>query len=261
MPRISKKDIAALRESLLDRRRDILEFRRTVNTSWQSLHEPEKELEESASKETLFRELAQLDDRGQADLRAIDHALTKMEDGKYGKCEACRRFISIKRLQLVPWARYCVQCAAARESFSGAELESASVALDEEDLTDDEMQESIQDALQEDGRVEMEELDISCEDGVVYLSGVLPSDSAHEILLEIINDTLDFNETVDNIKIDRQPWERRERTPAPAPDKPEEEIMMDGEDEEVDYFTSLSDNEPMTPPDELKPPQKPFEPE
>ena len=82
---------------------------------------------------------------------------------------------------------------------------------------------------------------------------MLPSDLAHEILLEIINDTLDFNETVDNLKIDRQPWERRERTPASTPARTEKEIMMDGEDEQVDVYTSLSDNEPMTPPDELAP--------
>jgi len=250
---MNKKDIAALREKLLDRRRDILEFRRTVNTSWQSLHEPEQELEEAASRETLSRELAQLDERGQAELRSIDHALTKMDEGKYGQCEACRRSIAVKRLQLVPWARYCVRCAAARESFNGGEIASTPVELDKEALTDDDMQEAIQDALQTDGRVDMEELDISCEEGVVYLSGVLPSNAEHEILLEIINDKLDFDETVDDIKIDRQPWERPERTPAPAADRPEKEIMMEGEDEEVDAYTSLSDNEPMTPPDELTP--------
>jgi len=248
---LSKKDISALREDLLDRRRDILEFRRSVNTSWQSLHEPEKELEETASKETISRELAQLDERGQAEISAIDQALTKMDEGKYGKCEACRRTISIKRLQLVPWARYCVQCAAAREAFASGGIESAPVELDEEALPDDEMLEIIQDALQADGRVELEELDISCEDGVVYLNGVLPSDAEHEILLEIINDTLDFDETVDNIKIDRQPWERIERTPKSEADTPEDEVLMEGEDEQVDAYTSLSDNEPMTPPDEL----------
>lgn len=250
---LSKKDIAALRQDLLDRRRDNLEFRRSVNTSWQSLHEPEMELEESASKETISRELAQLDERGQAEISAIDQALTKMDEGKYGKCEACHKTISIKRLQLVPWARYCVQCAAARESLASVEMESAPVEPDNEGLTDDEMLEIIQDALQEDGRVELEELDISCEDGVVYLNGVLPSDAEHEILLEIINDTLDFDETVDNIKIDRQLWKRIDRTPKSEADRPEEEIMLEGEDEQVDAYTSLSDNEPMTPPDELKP--------
>jgi len=67
------------------------------------------------------------------------------------------------------------------------------------------------------------------------------------------DDMMDFDETVDNIKIDRQPWERPERTPAPTPAKPEKEIMMEGEDELVDAYTSLSDGEPMTPPNELVP--------
>ena len=230
-----------------------MNFGAAVNTSWQSLHEPEKELEETASKETMSCGLAQLDDRGQAEIREIDNALTKMDEGQYGKCEACRKPIALKRLQVVPWTLYCVRCAGNRESFAGGAIESPPVSLDKEALTDEEIQEIINDALQEDGRVEMEELDIICEDGVVYLNGVLPSDSKHEILLEIINDTLDFNETVDNIKIDRQPWERRERTPPTIREKSEKEIMMEGEDEQVDVYTSLSEGEPMTPPDELIP--------
>jgi DnaK suppressor protein len=253
---IDKETISELHQKLLDRRRDILEFRRTVNTSWQSLHEPEKELEESASKQTLSHGLAQLDDRGQIEIREIDQALTKMDEGRYGKCEACRRPIAVKRLRAVPSARHCVRCAKNRESFAAGEIESPPVSLDQAALNDDEMQEIIQDTLLEDGRVEMEELDITCENGVVYLNGVLPSDLKHEILLEIVDDTLDFDEIVDNITIDRLPWERRERTPAPPADKPEKEIVMEGEDEPVDAYTSLSDGEPMTPPDELVPAER-----
>jgi DnaK suppressor protein len=250
---IDKEIISELRQKLLDRRSDILDFRQTVNTSWQSLNEPEKELEESASKETLSRGLAQLDDRGQIEIRAIDQALAKMSEGRYGKCEACRRPIAVKRLQAVPWARHCLRCAQSRESFAAGDIAAAPVAIDDAALTDDDMQDLIEDALQEDGRVEMEELDITCEDGVVFLNGVLPAQSKHEILIEIIHDTLDFKEIVDHITIDRQPWERPERTPAPREDKPEAEILMDGEDEPVDVYTSLSDGEPMTPSDELKP--------
>jgi hypothetical protein len=91
----------------------------------------------------------------------------------------------------------------------------------------------------------------------VYLNGALPSDSKHEILLEIISDTLGFDDIVDTLKIDRQPWERPERIPAPTPDKPENEIMMEGENEPVDVYTSLSDGEPMTPPDVLVPEKRP----
>ena len=253
---IDKETISELHQKLLDRRRDIFEFRRTVNTSWQSLHAPEKELEESASKESLSRGLAQLDDRNQIEIREIDQALTRMDEGRYGKCEACRRPIAVERLRAVPSARHCVRCAKNRESFSAGEIESPPVSLDQAALNDDEMQEIIQDALQRDGRVEMEELDITCEDGVVYLNGALPGNLKHEILLEIISDTLGFDDIVDNVKIDRQPWERRERTPAPTPDKPEKEIMMEGENEPVDVYTSLSDGEPMTPPDELVPEER-----
>jgi len=250
---IDTETVSELHQKLLERRREIFDFRRTVNTSWQSLHEPEKELEEAASKETLSHGLAHLDDRGQAEIREIDQALTKMDEGRYGKCEACRRPIAVKRLRAVPWARHCVRCAANRESFAAGGVESPTVLLEGEALGDDEMQEIIQDALQRDGRVEMEELDITCEDGVVYLNGVLPGNLKHEILLEIINDTLGFDDIVDDIKIDRQPWERRERSAAPTPDKSEKEIMMEGENEPVDVYRSLSDGEPMTPPDELVP--------
>jgi RNA polymerase-binding transcription factor DksA len=250
---IDTETISELRQKMLGRRSDILDFRQTVNTSWQSLNEPEKELEESASKETLSRGLAQLDDRGQIEIRAIDQALTKMNEGRYGKCEACRRPIAVKRLYALPWTRYCLRCAQSRESFGTGEIASPPATFDQEATTDDDMQDIIEDALQEDGRVEMEELDITCEDGVVYLNGVLPTRLKHEILLEVIHDTLDFNEIVDNITIDRQPWERRERPPASTPEKPEKEIMMEGDDEPVDVYTSLSDGEPMTPPDALRP--------
>jgi RNA polymerase-binding transcription factor DksA len=249
----SKKEILELREKLLDRRREIFDFRDNVNTSWQTLHEPEKELEEAASKETLARGLEQLDERGQAEIGRIDSALAKMDEGRYGRCEGCRRSISLQRLQAVPWARHCVRCAAARENFSKGRPEARAVLTEAEALTDEEMQEAIDDALQEDGRVETEELNISCEDGVVYLDGTLPSSTQHEILLEIINDILSFDETVDNVKIDRQLWERPERTPENRPGRPAKENMIDGEDDRGDVHTSLSEGEPMTPPDKLVP--------
>ena len=250
---LDKQEISDLRQKLLERRRDIFEFRTMVNTSWQTLHEPETELEETASKETLSAGLAQLDDRQEDEIRAIDHALAKIDAGRYGKCEACHKSIASRRLRVMPWALYCVQCAGEREAFDRGGIESPAVKQNEESLTDEEIQEMIQDALQEDGRVDMEELDITCEDGVVYMNGFLPSDLQHEILLEIVQDTLDFDETVDNIVIDRQPWERRERTAKPSPEKSDKEIMMEGEDEEVDVYTSLSQGEPMTPPDGLVP--------
>ena len=43
-------------------------------------------------------------------LREISGALHRMETGQYGECMQCEEPISVKRLDAVPWARYCVTC-------------------------------------------------------------------------------------------------------------------------------------------------------
>jgi DnaK suppressor protein len=43
-------------------------------------------------------------------LREIADALHRIEHENYGVCMECEDPISIKRLDAVPWARYCVAC-------------------------------------------------------------------------------------------------------------------------------------------------------
>ena len=43
-------------------------------------------------------------------LREISDALRRLEQGQYGICLECEEPISAKRLDAVPWARYCVTC-------------------------------------------------------------------------------------------------------------------------------------------------------
>jgi len=43
-------------------------------------------------------------------LREISHALHRIETDTYGICTECDEPISSKRLDAVPWARYCVAC-------------------------------------------------------------------------------------------------------------------------------------------------------
>lgn len=43
-------------------------------------------------------------------LREISDALKRIELGSYGVCPECEEDISSKRLDAVPWARYCVTC-------------------------------------------------------------------------------------------------------------------------------------------------------
>jgi DnaK suppressor protein len=43
-------------------------------------------------------------------LEDVDHALRRMDDGRYGACERCGREIALERLEAVPFARLCIEC-------------------------------------------------------------------------------------------------------------------------------------------------------
>jgi DnaK suppressor protein len=43
-------------------------------------------------------------------LRMIEEALDRIEAGDYGVCLGCEEPIPAKRLQALPWAKYCVSC-------------------------------------------------------------------------------------------------------------------------------------------------------
>jgi DnaK suppressor protein len=40
----------------------------------------------------------------------IDDALKRIEDEEYGECQNCGKEIQPKRLQAIPWARFCLSC-------------------------------------------------------------------------------------------------------------------------------------------------------
>ena len=41
-------------------------------------------------------------------LEEVEHALLKLDDGTYGKCEECGEDIAAARLEAMPAARYCI---------------------------------------------------------------------------------------------------------------------------------------------------------
>jgi len=55
-------------------------------------------------------------------LRLVEEALERVSTGDYGICLACKRPIPQKRLEALPWARYCVAC---EEIIGPAELDRA----------------------------------------------------------------------------------------------------------------------------------------
>ncbi len=50
-------------------------------------------------------------------LREIQEALTRIARGEFGPCLECDESISLKRLEAVPWARFCISCQEALAEF------------------------------------------------------------------------------------------------------------------------------------------------
>jgi DnaK suppressor protein len=55
----------------------------------------------------LNTQLAEVESR---ELAAVQNAIKKLDDGTYGKCEACNTKIPMARLQALPYAILCIDC-------------------------------------------------------------------------------------------------------------------------------------------------------
>lgn len=75
-------------------------------------------------------------------LEQIDEALQRIEDGTYGICEGHGGLIPAKRLEAIPWTKYCVQCAnlaekgLAQRATSSARTNYSYSTNDEDDRND-----------------------------------------------------------------------------------------------------------------------------
>jgi DnaK suppressor protein len=56
------------------------------------------------------RDLA-LRDRSRVELHRVETALRALDDGTYGTCATCGNPIAPERLEAIPWAAQCIECA------------------------------------------------------------------------------------------------------------------------------------------------------
>jgi RNA polymerase-binding transcription factor DksA len=103
----------------LEKRRTILEARSKELAN--RLHEISDELETHNSPDWEELAVQREEDEvlegiglsGQAEMRAIQAALKRMDDGEYGQCVRCGDAIAEDRLDLLPYTPLCRDCAAA----------------------------------------------------------------------------------------------------------------------------------------------------
>ena len=68
-------------------------------------------LDEKAHSITDYEEERAIEQNLELRLKDINGTLKKLEEDKYGTCETCLAPIAKKRLEVVPVARFCLDCA------------------------------------------------------------------------------------------------------------------------------------------------------
>lgn len=118
MPDLSREQLDRIRGALDARRRELLDDVRvqledTGNQRYEEIigRAPADAGDASQSDELADLNLSMLD-RHVSELRAIEGAEARMNDGTYGTCEQCGGDIAYERLLAFPTAIRCVRCQA-----------------------------------------------------------------------------------------------------------------------------------------------------
>jgi DnaK suppressor protein len=113
---MDKKRLEYYKKKLLTRREELVKtIARTEEEGRTADDDPTVDLADKAAnsytKEFLFGQT----NTDRSLLQLIDEALVRVKNGTYGVCIECEEELQQKRLEAVPWARYCVSCAEKHE--------------------------------------------------------------------------------------------------------------------------------------------------
>ncbi|GGY52051.1 dimethylmenaquinone methyltransferase [Bacterioplanes sanyensis] len=102
----------AIRQQLLERRQQLAV--RADKTERDASHRDEP-LSSDFAEQAVEREndevLSAISLEARHEITLIDKALRRIDAGQYGVCEHCGENIDERRLQAVPYAELCIQCA------------------------------------------------------------------------------------------------------------------------------------------------------
>jgi DnaK suppressor protein len=117
---VRNPQIRKVQQQLVRRRESLTRSLAGEMRSLKNMHESgvgdEIDASLAAEQMELGGQLAQVESR---ELAKINEALERISSGRYGKCDTCGGNIKAARLQAVPHATECIDCARAAERLSG----------------------------------------------------------------------------------------------------------------------------------------------
>ena len=114
--RMNAREIKKFKEQLIRLKEELLSLVRKTTENEKEYPSSEvgdsiDQAADSSARELLF----ELNHGERQRLEAIERALKKIEQGRFGICEKCKDIITKKRLKAVPYARFCIKCKAKME--------------------------------------------------------------------------------------------------------------------------------------------------
>lgn len=108
---VKARDFGGIRERLEQQRADIMSlYQNDVRAGQESTDEGTEDIVDRANNSYNRELMFSLSDNERQRLLDIDKALERIDEGAYGRCSNCGTEIAEKRLEAVPWTRYCIDC-------------------------------------------------------------------------------------------------------------------------------------------------------
>jgi len=109
---MDKDTIEKMRLNLLAQKKEILDTLVSTNADFRAIVEEmdPKDFADVASDDIDRKMIEALGSQEIKRLRAIDAALSRINQGRYGLCMKCNKKIPAERLKAIPYAVLCIDC-------------------------------------------------------------------------------------------------------------------------------------------------------
>ena len=109
--RMDQKKLKSFRERLVVKKQEILvAYNKNKTYGKEADEDGAQDIADKASNSYTKEFLFSLSNNERDMLQLVDEALTRVEGRRFGLCAVCEDEVDKKRLDAVPWAKYCISC-------------------------------------------------------------------------------------------------------------------------------------------------------
>ena len=108
---MDQKKLKGYREKLVLKKQEILEaYNKNKTYGKEADEDGAQDIADKASNSYTKEFLFSLSNNERDMLQLVDEALTRVDGRRFGVCVVCEDEVDKKRLDAVPWAKYCISC-------------------------------------------------------------------------------------------------------------------------------------------------------